>query len=182
MSNSRVANRYAEALMIAAEEAKILNDVSNNLTAIKELINSSNEFKLFLKSPVIKKDKKKEVFKSLFSNKIAPITLQFLLLITEKQREDLLLDIIDCFFKLQDEKLGYISLQVKSAVGLTEQQINKFKNQFEEYSKKKVRIEAEVEKELIGGFVARIGDTMYDASVKRQLQLLKQRLAEEVEV
>ncbi len=182
MSNSRVANRYAEALMIAAEEAKILNDVGNNLTAIKELINSSNEFKLFLKSPVIKKDKKKEVFKSLFSNKIAPITLQFLLLITEKQREDLLLDIIDCFFKLQDEKLGYISLHVKSAVGLTEQQINEFKNQFEEYSKKKVRIEAEVEKELIGGFVARIGDTMYDASVKRQLQLLKQRLAEEVEV
>jgi len=66
MPNLRIATRYAEALLTTAEELHILKNVSDDLTVIQHIMQESREFQLFLKSPVIKKEKKQEVCKSDF--------------------------------------------------------------------------------------------------------------------
>jgi F-type H+-transporting ATPase subunit delta len=180
MANLRIANRYAEALMTTAEELQILKKVSDDLTVIQHIIKESHEFLLFLKSPVIKKEKKQEVFKATFASSVQPLTIQFLSLLIEKEREDALPGIIEAFFRLQDEMLGIVHVHVRTAAELSQQQTSQLKQRFESYSKKKVYIDLSLDKQLIGGFIARIGDTVFDGSVKQQLELLRKRFAEEL--
>jgi F-type H+-transporting ATPase subunit delta len=179
MANLRIANRYAEALMTTAEELHILKNVSDDLTVIQRIIQESHEFQLFLKSPVIKKEKKQEVFKATFGPSVQPLTLRFLSLLIEKEREDALPSVIEAFFRLQDEMLGIIHVSVTTAAELSQQQTTQLQQRFEVYSKKKVFIDVSLDKQLIGGFVARMGDTVFDGSVKQQLKLLRKRFAEE---
>jgi len=180
MANLRIANRYAEAVMTAAEELHILKNVSDDLTVLRRIIQESHEFQLFLKSPVIKKEKKQEVFKATFGPSMQPLTLQFLSLLIEKEREDTLPSVIGAFFRLQDEMLGIIHVSVTTAAELSQQQTTQLQQRFEEYSKKKVFIDVSFDKQLIGGFIARMGDTVFDGSVKQQLKLLRKRFAEEL--
>jgi F-type H+-transporting ATPase subunit delta len=161
MSNMRIANRYAEALMTAAEELHLLTKVSDDLAGIRQIIQESHEFQLFLKSPVIKAEKKRQVFEATFTKSVQPLTLEFLSLLAKKGREDTL-------------------PSITAAADLSNQQTTQLEKRFEAYSKKKVRIAATVDKQLIGGFVVRIGDTVFDGSVKRQLELLRHRFVEEI--
>ena len=180
MVNLRIANRYAEALLTNAEELHILKSVSDDLTVIQRIIKESHEFQLFLESPVIKKEKKQEVFKATFGSSVQSLTFHFLSLLIEKDREDALPSIIEAFFQLQDEMLGIIHVRVTTAAELSQRQTIQLKQRFEAYSKKKVLIDQHVDKQLIGGFIARIGDTVFDGSVKQQLELLRERFAEEL--
>jgi F-type H+-transporting ATPase subunit delta len=182
MSNLRIANRYAEALITTAEELHILKNVSDDLTDIQRIINDSHEFQLFLKNPVVKKEKKRQVFEATFGKSVQTLTLQFLSLLAEKGREDALQSIIESFFRLQDEILGIVNVRVTSATELSIQQTAQLEQWFETYSRKKVRVDVSLDSKLIGGFIARIGDTMFDGSVKRQLELLRKRFAEEINV
>ncbi|RPI01493.1 MAG: ATP synthase F1 subunit delta [Ignavibacteriae bacterium] len=179
MANLRIANRYAEALLTAAEELHVLDKVSGDLTVLQRIIRESHEFLLFLKSPVIKKEKKLDVFQATFRSSVQPLTLQFLTLLTEKGREEVLPDVVESFFRLQDELLGIVHVHVKTAAELSQQQAAQIQQRFETYAKKKVRLDQSIDNQLIGGFVARIGDTVFDGSVRQQLELLRKRFTEE---
>jgi F-type H+-transporting ATPase subunit delta len=78
--------------------------------------------------------------------------------------------------------LGIVNVHVLAAAELSEQQTAQLEQRFEAYSKKKVRIDVSLDPKLIGGFIARIGDTVFDGSVKRQLELLRKRFIEEITV
>ena len=102
----------------------------------------------------------------------------FLNLLTEKGREDILPVIIQEFFHLRDEMLGIVTVEVKAATEFGKEQEAELQKRFEGYSKKKARITYSLDKQLKGGFVARIGDTVFDGSIKRQLELLREQFAE----
>lgn len=176
MANVRIASRYAEALLQEAQSLNVLDIVRNDLIAIKAIIKQSNEFRLFLKSPIIKKEKKNQFFIEAFSHKVNMLTLKFLLLLVEKERESLLSAIIDSFSKLWEEASGIANVLVKSAVELDSKQQDKLKKRFEELTKKKVHVQIEIDKNIIGGFIASIDDTMFDASVNHQLNVFYKKL------
>ncbi|MBI2619380.1 MAG: ATP synthase F1 subunit delta [Ignavibacteriales bacterium] len=180
MANVRVARRYAEALMTGAEERKLLGRVAQDLELLDGMMKESREFNLFLKSPVINKRKKRTVFDELLGTKLHQLTLGFLHLLAEKGREDLLRDILVQFFQMRDERLGIVGVEIKSAVKLSKEQSEQIRKRFEGVTKKDVRLAFSIDKQLKGGFMARLGDTVFDGSVKRQLELLRERLAEGV--
>jgi F-type H+-transporting ATPase subunit delta len=101
-----------------------------------------------------------------------------LIRLTEKERENALPKIIEAFFRLEEEALGIVRVDIKTAKELTVQQTGQLKSWFEAYLKKQVRIVIKVDSQLIGGFVATVGDTMFDGSVKHQLEMLLQRFKE----
>ena len=147
---------------------------------IRNIIKSSREFQLFLKNPVIRKEKKQQVLEVVFGKSIQPLTREFLQLLTEKGREEILPQIIDKFLQLRDIRLGTVGVDVKTAIELSKEQISQLEKWFEVYTKKKIQFNFNLDKQLIGGIVARVDDTMFDGSVKRQLELIRQRLIEEV--
>ena len=177
MTNTRVARRYAEALIALAEEQKIIERVVQDLEILRSTARESKEFFLFLKSPVINKEKKREILDALFAKKLQPPTMLFIHLLAEKGREDVLLTIIEQFLVLRDDRLGIVPVDVKSATDLGKEQNAEMQRRFEGYTKKKVRISHKLEPDLKGGFVARVGDTVFDGSIKRQLELMREQFA-----
>lgn len=178
MVNVRVARRYAEAMAELAEQQQTVDLFAKDLGMIRGAIKESAELRLFLKSPIIGKTRKLEVLKILFGGKVGETVFQFIALLTEKGREDVLLDIIDQFFAIRDERQGILNADVRTVVDFSKEQASNLQSTLELYSKKRVRIKFSVDKQLRGGFVARIGDTVFDGSIKRQLELLRERLAE----
>jgi len=178
MSVYRVARRYAEAVSELAEEQKQSERVAADLELIRKTLMGSRELVTFLKSPVISKEKKQTVIGDLFRSKVSGFTFSFLALLLDKGREDVLRAIVDEFFKLRDDRLGIITLDVRAATELTGDQQGNIVKRFETMTGKTIRVSFSVDKELKGGIVARVGDTVFDGSIQRQLELLRERFAE----
>ena len=178
MVNVRVARRYAQAMVELAEQQHSVDLFASDLEMMREAINGSAELRLFLKSPIIGKVRKMEVLKLLFGGKVGETVFQFIGLLAEKGREDILSDIINQFFAIRDERQGILNADVRTAVDFLKEQTSQLQSSLESYSKKRVRIKFSVDKQLRGGFVARIGDTVFDGSIKRQLELLRERFVE----
>lgn len=180
MSQIRVARRYAEALFGIAQEKNELARVGEDFRLIQDLTKESRDFQLFLKSPVISKEKKVAIFKEMFGSKVHPIALSFLGFLVEKGREAVLPTVITQFFTVMDESLGIVTIDVRAAIDLTDVQRSEIESRFEKIAQKNVRATYSLDKQLLGGFVVKVGDTMFDGSVKHQLRLLRERFAEGV--
>ena len=178
MSAYRVARRYAEAAIELAEDQKQGERLAGDLELIQKAMKESVELQSFLKSPVISKEKKRTVLSELFKANVGALAFDFLNLLVEKGREDALDSILVEYFKMRDDQLGIMTLELQAAIDLTTDQQKTIAKRFEEMTRKKIRVIFSVDKQLKGGFVARVGDTVYDGSVSRQLELLRSRFAE----
>jgi F-type H+-transporting ATPase subunit delta len=177
MSEYKAAYRYALALIGVAEETKALDAVNKDLAYVEALHKESSEFMSFLKSPVVNKEKKKSVFTELLSNKVSDVTLKFILLMTSRDREGILPEIIQQFYRLRDERLGILNVTVRTASKFSETQERSLVNQLEQSTKKKIRLHFVMDPSLKGGFTVQHEDTVWDASVRHQLDVLRLRFA-----
>ena len=175
MKNLRAARRYASALMEEVEARREMDATAADLSMIGSMLEGSRELRRLLASPVITGQKKMQVFDALLKKRVSDTTLMFVRLLISKHRGDLLPEIVGQFSVLRDAKLGIVQAEVRSAVGVTVAQRDTLQKQLDQYTGKKVNLLIEVAPELKGGLLVRIGDTVLDASVRRQLELLRDR-------
>ena len=175
MKNLRAARRYASALMEEVEARREMDATAADLSMIGSMLEGSRELRRLLASPVITGQKKMQVFDALLKKRVSDTTLMFVRLLISKHRGDLLPEIVEQFSVLRDAKLGIVQAEVRSAVGVTVAQRDTLQKQLDHYTGKKVNLLIEVAPELKGGLLVRIGDTVLDASVRRQLELLRDR-------
>jgi F-type H+-transporting ATPase subunit delta len=177
MSESKAASRYALAFLGVAEEFKSLDAVGQDVLTLETLLRQSKEFSAFLKSPVVNKEKKKHVLAEILQKHVGELTMKFVMLLAAKGREELLPEILRQFARLRDERQGIVNVTAKTAVKFSEAQEQALVRQLEETTKKKVRINFVLEPSLKGGFLVQHDDTVWDASVAHQLELLRRRFA-----
>ena len=175
MKNVRVARRYAAALMAAAEESRSLDAVAADMQMIGRLLEGSRELRLFIASPVIQAKKKVAVIREIFGKATGKEVLTFVLLLTEKRREDIVPDFVREFAVLLDERRGVVEVGVRSAVAIDKGQEDILRKRLETYTAKKVRTVLSLDPTLKGGLIIQIGDTVLDGSIRHQLELLKDR-------
>ena len=178
MRDIRVAKPYARALYDAALEQNALADIVADIEKLRGLLEESAEFGQLISSPVLSPQFKSETFEQIFANATHPLTLNFLKLLALKQRERYLTAMMDVFSAIVDEAAGRLVAQVTTAVPLTSEQAEQLTQQLGSYSGKRVRLETTIDAQIQGGFVVRLGDTVFDASVSTQLQRLRQQLAQ----
>ena len=176
MKNTRVPRRYAMAWLTGSEERGNLDEIFADIGVIGRLLRTSREFQLFLSSPVISKEKKCVVFKNLLGGRVSAETVAFIILLARKGREELLPEILEQFTAIRDERLGIVDARVTSVVEFAGTQQNVLQEKLEKYTRKKVRMHMALDQSLKGGLVIQIGDTVLDASVRHQLEMLKSRL------
>ena len=143
------------------------------MLSIKATIEGSKELALFLKSPIVKPKDKKEVLASIFDSRISKEAAQFVSLITEKGREDILYDIVSAFVIEYNKYAGIISVEVSTAQALDKEQLAKLTDSLEKATSKKVDLSQKVQADLIGGISVKIEDTVIDATVKYKLNQLE---------
>ena len=177
MNETPVSLRYARALIRAAEEQGVLDRVQEDLLGLLDLIQESEELRAFLTDPLIHPEQKRVAFQELFSGRMGDLTLSFLLLLCEKRRERGLAGIVRGFLALLDERRGVITAQVRSARDLSQEQQARLVERLSAFSGKQVQIEVEVDATLKAGFVARLGDQVFDGTLEAQMNRLRRRLA-----
>jgi F-type H+-transporting ATPase subunit delta len=173
MANTRVTLRYAKSLFELAKEQNALEACKADMETIIATCSASHEFSLLLKSPVIKTDKKLAIIAEVFTG-LSTFSNAFVVLITKKKRESLLVQIAQQFISVYKASLGIETATITSAQPLDDQ----LRTQVLEFIKKqgvqKVELSEKINKDLIGGAIVRIGDRQLDASILRQINDLKQ--------
>lgn len=176
MSNVRIAHRYASALMELTNEQKKSDAVAEDLQTVLNAVRASRELRVMLASPVIAKEKKQAVLRDVFKKKIGELVQGYLEQIVVKGREALLAEILTQYFALRDEQLGIVRVTVATSVEFSAKQEKELVKHLEAMTKKKVEVVFGLDASMKGGFIARVGDTVLDGSVKRQLEILKLKL------
>jgi F-type H+-transporting ATPase subunit delta len=176
MSEYKVSKRYAVSMLESAGEKKIVDAVFNDMSLIASALKASKELKLILSNPVIRPNVKFTILEEIFKSKVKPDTIAFLKFLVDKNRENLLENIAEIFLDLKDEQDGIVNVEVTAPESFTGDQLNKVKANLEKTLSKKVRLSLKIDSEIIGGFVAKVGDTVFDASLNHQLDLLKKQL------
>lgn len=110
---------------------------------------------------------------------LSQISRNFLYILIDKRRAAALPVILDSFESLLDERLGFSRAEITSAAELTEAQRASLTARLTQLTGRQVRLKFSIDPQLIGGVVARVGSTVYDGSVKGQLEALSKRLAAE---
>jgi F-type H+-transporting ATPase subunit delta len=174
MKETRVALRYAKSLISLAEERDVLEQVKGDMELILSVCEENQDFSNMLKSPVVKADKKSAILNQVFGSKISELSLSFLNLLTSKKREAILGAVAENYINLYNESKNIVSATVTTAAAITEdikaQVLTQLKSVVGDAD---VRIEERVDASLIGGFVLRVGDLEFNASVANKLQKLK---------
>jgi F-type H+-transporting ATPase subunit delta len=176
MADHKVSLRYATSLLTTAVNKNIFEQVAADVEIIAGAMKESPKLKRALKNPVIKPEMKITILEEIFKSKINPETMHFIRFLVKKGREDLLDQVAQKFLELRDEKLGIVNVDVQTAFEMTELQKSELQAKLEQMLNKKVRFKIQTVPDVVGGFVAKVNDTVYDASVKHQLEILKQQL------
>lgn len=173
MNNTQIPKRYARALFELASEMNILPAVEQNIRLLKTTCEQVPEFRQLLRSPIIKPLLKKKVISALFEKDFQDLSLRFLKLVIQHGREKYLLETTNEFIALCLEKEGIIEVELTSAVNLNEEIIKQIESRIAELTGLKPSTTRKVNPSLLGGFMVRFGDNMYDASLRKKILKIK---------
>jgi len=175
MKGTKAAGRYAQALLELALEQNKVEQVLGDMKYLLEVNNQSTDFQLLLKSPIVKSDKKIAIFKELFG-KFEALSTSFVNMIIENGREKDLSSIAIAYDDLVKSHKGIIPVTLTTAVPVDEATKKSILDKVRKGVEGTLEVTEKIDKSLIGGFVVRMGDKQFDASVANQFSELKQRL------
>ncbi len=175
----RLARVYAEALLDAGDKRNQTDLVLEELSSlVEDVFGADPQFEAFLASGAISRKPKAEVIHRAFDGKASDLFRNFLLVLNEHQRLDLLRGILRAARELYDERAGRLPVLVTSAAPLPDDQRERLLQELRRKYQKEPVITLRVDPALLGGFVVRVGDWLYDASVRRRLENVRKQLIE----
>ena len=172
MAGTRAAIRYAKAILSLANDQKKADVVDNDMKLIVGTISENIELSDVLGNSVIKPETKKAALFAIFPN-LNTVTAGLLDVLQSNKRLNILNDIALKYSVLFDQQNGKEVAQVTTAFPLTGDLEIKVLAKIKELTNKAVELENIVDENILGGFILRIGDKQYDASVSNKLNKLK---------
>jgi len=180
MSGSRAAIRYAKAVLHQANEANNADLVFEDMQSVHSTIQASSELQMVLNSPVINANDKKNALLAIFE-KQSDATKSLIKVLVENKRTSLLDDVSKNYINLYNDAQGVKVAQVTTAIELTEGLTEKILAKVKELTgSNKVTIESTVDESIIGGFILRIGDLQYNASISNNLARIKREFSKSI--
>ncbi len=176
MDQSKINVRYARAFFSLAKDKGLTEELRKDARLIAEVCATSNDFILLLESPVVKISNKTKAIKSIFEGKINILSLNFLVLITENKRGRCIPGIFRDLEDLYRKEEGIKTAVLTSAYPMDDSIIVHVRQILETEFHSKVELSQKVNPDLIGGFVLRVDDKQYDASISTQLKGIREKL------
>lgn len=171
--STEIAEPYAQALMSVASSHHVMEGIGEEIRSLLSLLEGSPELQDFINSPVIQGTDKQAVLRRIVNDSGSPYLLNFLLLLVDKGRAPFLGAICQQYLVLLREQTNTVLAEVTSARDLTDEQRHAVSNKVKELTgAQAVELKSEVEPELIGGVVIKVGSQIFDASLRGQLRRL----------
>ena len=177
MNQSIISIRYAKALMLTGVANKCLDALKADMDLISATIKENQMFRQLLDNPVIKPQQKRKVMGKLLEKHVHPLTLNFIHLIIRNRREIMLADVVRNFIDLYEKSKGIKRAHVVSAADMSDPAKQQLQQQLNVLLKADVQMTDETNPDLIGGFILRVGDRQYDASLASALKRMRKTLA-----
>lgn len=177
MTDAMIARRYAAALFALGKEQgeEALGRYNADLQALSGEMREVPALAAVLQSPVIATTEKKAVLNGVLKKMKADQTIRnFCLLLADKERLACLGDIVRCYGTLLDEARGILRGRLTTAVELTEERQAALKAELEQKAGTAIELGFEVDPEILGGIVLKVGDKVLDASLRAQLAILRE--------
>jgi len=173
-SGDLISDRYASALYDLAAEKKAVDPVLNDLSNLKNILKDNKELNLVIKSPLIASPDKLNIFENLLKKINAnELTNTFLKVIEKNKRFSNLGSIITQFIKINSHKRGDVLAGITSADELNDDQKNNITNQLKNILGDKLLLSFDVDKNIIGGLIVKVGSKMIDTSLANKINKLK---------
>jgi F-type H+-transporting ATPase subunit delta len=177
---STLADHYADALADVAVQQNAVTQVRQALADFLALMDESPELRLLMDSPAVQRAQKRAAISALVDQMGASRTLRnFLFVVVDRGRTRLLLEIQLAFDQRLDERQGITRAEVSSARDLTDTDKAQLREALQRLTGKRVEAAYRLDPTLLGGTVVRIGSTIYDGSVRTQLEKMRERLTSE---
>ena len=173
-SGNLVSDRYAAALYDLAAEKKLVDPVLEDLSNLKNMLKDNKELSLVIKSPLITSIDKLNIFESLLKKINAnELTSTFLKVIEKNKRFSNLASIITQFMNINSQKRGDVLADITSADELNDDQKNNITNQLKSILGDKLSLSFDVDKNIMGGLIVKVGSKMIDTSLANKINKLK---------
>ncbi len=177
-SYSLVAQRYAKALIEAAQDAKALDAVEKDSLELLAMLADSADLKTLVTSPLYKGEAQDKAMQEIAKKaKFHKITTNFFGVLAHNGRLDALEDILGAVQARLADMQGKVSASVEVAQDLTKTQITALEKSLSKSIGKAVAVDVSVNQDLLGGMVVTVGSKMFDSSVKRKLEMLKIKMS-----
>jgi F-type H+-transporting ATPase subunit delta len=173
MSRARITHRYAKSLMDLAIERNELDQAFEGMQVVLDACKENRELRVVLQSPLVSADQKSKILADIFKD-IAPMVLQFIEVVVRKKREPLLQQIANDLITMYKVHNNIRSYSVTTASPLNDELRTKVRKIIDEQGRGgTVELEEKLDPKIIGGFVIRLGDQLYDASLRSRFNDLR---------
>ena len=178
MRDRKVASRYAEALLETAKDHGVLDEVAQSFAGVLAAVKDNEELRIFMDSPQVRTEEKKELLVKVFGGKIEPVLLSFFHLLLDKNRIENTRDIGTVFAELVEAEHGYLRARVVTAIKLPEDLAAMLEGNLAAHTGKKIILEEKIDPAVIGGVCVTMGDKILDGTVRTNLDLLRKTLGQ----
>ena len=168
------AKRYSDALLELSQDS---DKIRKGLEEIVDTLSSSQDLKDFMSNPVISIEDKKSVIEKIFAGKIDKTLLNFLKLLVDKDRFNLIDEILESYSKDVDKQKNIQKVSVISAIELDEELKSKLINKLAQKLNKNIELETQLDKDIIAGLVIKTEDNVIDMSLKHKFEEMKKEIA-----
>ena len=177
MSGSTIGRRYARALLELAEEQKKTAKIQKDLEGFLAVWNESQELREVFENPAVGAEQRKAVLDELAKKMmLAPMLANALRLLSDRRRFRHVPEVAEAFLALAQAAQGSVVAEVTTAAQLPEAYYTRLRQTLEKAFDKKVTIVKKEDPQLIAGVVTRIGDKVFDGSVRTRLEEMKETM------
>lgn len=169
MKNILLARRYAKALFAFALENKVLDEVYTDMKMIGQVMSENKELRHLMLSPVVSNSRKKDILRKIFEPNTNKLTRTFLDILVRKGREREIQEIAQQFDRIYLDYNKITRVGLITAISLDKAMQQKMVDSFRNKTHSKLQLIEQIDPDIIGGFVLKFDDYMYDASVKKML-------------
>ncbi|WP_085522630.1 F0F1 ATP synthase subunit delta [Tuberibacillus sp. Marseille-P3662] len=171
-----VAKRYAEALFEVAKERHLIDEFESQLNVVNETLKSSNDLQKVLSHSQVESNNKKDIIEKVFSQDLSQEVINLLKVLVDRRREKTIHYLINDYVDMANDYRGIEDMVVTTAQPLTEDEKQKLAEDLGQKLDKKLRLNAKVDQNIIGGIIVKIGNTVFDSSLSGKLKRLKTQL------
>jgi F-type H+-transporting ATPase subunit delta len=174
----KAASRYAKSLIDLSTEPNALEEMKNDMVLFEKVVDDNSELEAILKNPIVPLDKKSGILNDVFGSKVNKITQSFLKLVVNKGRAGILFETAKQFINQYNLIKGIVTAEVTSATALTDENRKEIVSLVKkELGANEVIVKEKLDDKLIGGFILKVGDKQFDASIASGLNKLKREFA-----
>lgn len=169
---------YAQALFSIAEAEDALETVEDELFRFARAVESEGQLREALTDPALPEERKKAVIRDILGDVASPHTISIVGFLIEQGKARQLTPIVDELVALAAERRNAAVAEVRTAVELDDGQRQKLAEALERATGKVVELKVVIDPSIVGGVVARVGDQVIDGSIRRRLELARDRMSE----